>query len=115
MSNAQTRQQIADALTTVPPLRGHAARPAALNEGDAWPQWRGSEFIAGQSLMIGTWSVLIVLPQADDITADGWVDQWGHAVVRALAPVMIVDSLAPATIPGDAGEKYALLVTGRTE
>jgi hypothetical protein len=117
MSNATIRQAIATALSTVTgpfgPVRGHVARPAALNERDAWPQWRGGVPHAGA--VESTWAVLIVLPQADDVSADGFADQYGEALLDALRPVLFVDSIAPAMIEVESGQMYALLITGRAE
>lgn len=113
MSNAQTRQEIAAALSTVAGVTGHVVRPAALNVGDAWPQWRGGEPRA--FAMVNTWAILVVLPQSDDITADGFADSHGEDLLDALRPVLAVDSMAPATIAGDTGDLYALLIIGRSE
>jgi hypothetical protein len=118
MSNAQIRADIATALSTVTgpsgPIHGHVSRPAAMNERDAWPQWRGSEYAAGHSFT-STWVVLVVLPQTDDVTADSFADQYGAALLDALRPVLAVDTIAPAEIPTEAGQMYALLITGRAE
>lgn len=113
MSNATIRQEIAAALSTVSGVHGHASRPSALNEGDAWPQWRGGVPHAGA--VESTWAVLIVLPQTDDVSADSFADSHGAALLDALRPVLFVDSIAPAEIPTDAGQLYALLITGRAE
>lgn len=113
MSNAQTRQAIADALSTVDGIKGYPAKPSALNEGDAWPQWRGGVPHAGA--VENTWAVLVVLPQADDITADTYADAKGEALLEALRPVLFIDSLAPASLGPDTSPIYALLITGRSE
>lgn len=114
MTRAQTRQDIADALSEVAGISGHTSKPSALNEGDAWPQWRGSAAAGGRSFT-ETWAVLVVLPQSDDITADAYADSHAQALVDALRPVIYVDSIDPATIPGGEGQMYALLLTGRSE
>lgn len=114
MSNAQTRLDIAAALSSVAGVTGHTVRPSTLNEGDAWPQWRGSAHAGGHSYE-STWAVLIVLPQADDVTADSFADSHGAALLDALRPVLFVDSIAPATIDTEPGQLYALLITGRAE
>ncbi len=114
MSRAQTRQDIADALSEVAGISGHTSKPAALNEGDAWPQWLGSEK-AGGRVFTETWAILIVLPQTDDITADGFADAHADALADALRPVIYVDGFSPASITTDAGDMYALLITGRSE
>lgn len=113
MSNADTRQAIADALSTVSDINGYPARPNALNEGDGWPQWRGGVPRAGA--VENTWAVLVVLPSADDVTADSFADSHGEALLEALRPVLYVDSIAPAEITSEAGPILALLLTGRSE
>jgi hypothetical protein len=113
MSNADTRQAIAAALSRVTGIHGHPARPTALSEGDAWPQWRGSEKAGGHAFT-NTWAVLVVLP-ADDVSADAFVDAHGEQLVNALRPVLYVSALTPAEIPSEAGPMYALLITGRSE
>lgn len=115
MSNAQTRQDIADALSTVAGIHGHTARPSALNEGDGWPQWRGAEPRA--HAYRNNWAVLIVLPQSDDVSADAFADSHLGALLEALRPVIYVDAIVPATIPvpGVDGDMYALLITGTSE
>lgn len=113
MSNADTRQEFATALSTVAGIHGHASKPSTLNEGDAWPQWRGSTPHAGAAE--NRWAVLIVLPQSDDINADAFIDSHGQALMDALRPVMFIDSIDPATIGPDNSPMYALLITGRCE
>jgi hypothetical protein len=113
MSNADTRQALADALSTVGGINGYPARPSALNEGDAWPQWRGG--VPHAYAVENTWAVLIVLPTADDVTADSYADAHLDALLDALRPVMSVDSVAPAEIPSGGGTLYALMITGRSE
>lgn len=113
MSNAQTRQAIAEAISEVPGIHGYPARPSTLSEGDGWPQWRGG--VPHAYAVENTWAVLIVLPQADDVTADSFADSHGAQLLDALRLVMFVDSIAPAEIASEAGPMYALLITGRSE
>lgn len=113
MSNADTRQAIADALSTVSGIHGHPARPDALNEGDGWPQWRGG--VPRAHAVEGTWAVLIVLPSANDVTADAFADSHGEALLDALRPVLFVDSIAPAEVTTESGPLYALMISGRSE
>lgn len=113
MSNAQTRQAIAEALDDVAGIHGHPARPSALSEGDAWPQWRGG--VPHAHAVENTWAVLVVLPQTDDVTADSFADSHGEQLLDALRSVLFVDSIAPAEIPTEGGPMYALLFTGRSE
>lgn len=113
MSNAQTRIDIATALSAVAGINGHRVRPSALNEGDAWPQWRGA--VPNAHAMVNTWSILIVMPQADDVTADGFADIHLAVLLDVLREVIFVDSVEPATIATDAGDMYALMISGRSE
>lgn len=110
-----TRQDIAAALTGVAGLTGHSARPASVNALDAWPQWRGAVRAVNGYASEHTWAIIIVLPQGDDITADGFVDDHGQAIAEALRHDLSVDGFEPATIDTGAGQMYALLVTGRSE
>lgn len=113
MSNAQTRQDIAAALSTVAGIHGHPARPTTLGVGDAWPQWGGGVPHAGA--LENTWRMLIVLPQADDVTADAFADSHGEALLEALQPVIAVDQVLPAEIDTEGGKLYALMISGRSE
>ncbi|HET8716664.1 MAG TPA: hypothetical protein VFM50_02850 [Nocardioidaceae bacterium] len=112
MSNADTRQAIATALSTVSGVTGYPARPDALSEGDGWPQWRGAATHA--YAFENTWAVLVVLP-AGDVSADAFADSHGESLVDALRPIMFVDNIAPATLDTEAGQMYALLISGRSE
>lgn len=113
MSNADTRQAIADALSTVTGVTGYPANPGTPTVGDGWPQWRGGVPHAGA--LENTWNVLIVLPQDDETSADSFADSHGEALLEALRPHLFVDSIAPAEIPSGGGNLYALLITGRSE
>lgn len=115
MSNAQTRQDIADALSTVDGIIGHPAKPSALNDGDAWPQWGGNQVVSNGGLYENTWTVIVILPQADDITADDFVDSKGYEIAEALSPHLFVETMRPANAGSDASPRYALLLTGRSE
>ena len=114
MSNAQTRTDIAAALSSVAGINGHRVKPSSLNEGDAWPQWRGA--VPHAHAVENTWAVLIVTPQDSDITADGFADAVLAGLLDALRDVIYVDGIAPATIAaGEQGDLYALMITGRSE
>lgn len=114
MSNADTRDAIAAALSTVTGVIGYARRPAVMKPGDGWPQWGGNEH-AGGAAFIESWAVLIVLPAADEVSADEFADSHGTALLEALQPVMFVDGMKPATIPASGNDLYALMITGRSE
>lgn len=115
MDNAARRTEIAAALTLAG-LQGHASRPAVPAALDAWPQWGGMDRAGGYAF-VQQWRVLVVLPQADDVTADSFADQYAEAIVERLGAVMFVDGMDPATIPaeGSPGGLYALLISGHSE
>lgn len=114
MSNAQTRLDIAAALDTVDGVHGYAARPNVLGDGDAWPQWRGSEYAGGHA-QSNTWAVMIVLPQADDVAADAFVDTHGDVLADALREHLTMDGFTPVKLDTETGDVYALMITGRSE
>ena len=114
MSNAQTRQNIADALSTVAGIKGYTSTPSAPSVGDGWPQWRGADRAGGYAYT-NTWIVLIVLPNQDEVTADAYADEHLELLDDALRPVLFIDSIAPAEIPAEGGPLLALLITGHSE
>lgn len=114
MSNADVRQEIADAVSTISGLTGYARRPAAAREGDAWPQWRGAERADGQAVL-QTWVVLILLPQSNESLADEWADRYGPELMDALREALFVTRLDPATVRLENNDAYALMITGVRE
>lgn len=114
MSNAQTRDEIAAALSTVEGITGYARRPAASKAGDAWPLWRSGERADGYAYT-HTWVIVIVLPGTDEATADAFVDARLDDIDDALRAVLFVDGVAPARLESDGGDILALQITGRTE
>jgi hypothetical protein len=115
MSNATTRAAVAAAMSTVPGVKGYAHRPATPRPGDAWPQWSGGTRDDQSIGFLETWRVLVVTDQGAAGDADAFLDAKGDAVLAALAPVLFVDSYTPATLATEAGDLYALMITGRTE
>lgn len=116
MSNADVRQAIADAVSTVSGLTGYAQRPPSAREGDAWPQWRGGERAAGREFL-QTWAVMLLLPQSQEVLADEWADRYGPDLVDALqgADALFVTRIDPATVRLETGDAYALMITGVRE
>jgi hypothetical protein len=114
MSNAMTRINVAAALSTVGGVTGFPRRPAVMRAGDAWPQWRGSERAGGESFEV-TWQILIVLPAADETSADSFADSHLDALADALRSLLFIDTVGPASIPSEGGDLYALMITGRSE
>jgi hypothetical protein len=114
VSNSETRQAIADAVSTIVGLKGYARRPNAPKPGDAWPLWRGGERADGH-VMLNTWAVVLLLP-GDEERADSWVDQHGDDLFDALEThAMSVDRIVPATTPLAGTDAFALMITGRSE
>lgn len=113
MSNAETRQAIADALSDVDGIKGYPRRPRAPKAGDGWPLWRGSERADGMAFT-ETFAVIIALA-GDEAAADAFVDSHGEALEEALSPVLWIESLAPAVTAIGDGDMNALMITGRTE
>lgn len=114
MSNADQRGAIAAALSTVDGIRGFASRPRAPKPGNAWPQWGGGTRDSGHAFL-HTWRILVILDQGTDTLADTAADRWGQDICDALVPYVFVDAIAPATVPVDGTDLYALMLTGRSE
>lgn len=114
MSNADTRAEIAAAVSTLDGLTGFAERPANPKAGDAWPQWRGAER-AGGFAFLETWQVVIVMP-SEEVKADEWADLYGYELAQILQPVLHVTGIQPATLPvSGQNDTYALMITGVRE
>lgn len=110
-----TRAAFAAALATVDGIQGYANRPDSIADGDAWPQWRGSE-AKNAWVQLDTWVVFVALPNAD-ITADAYADLHVQAIIDALVEndVMYCDSVQPGVMASEAGDIKVLLINGRSE
>jgi hypothetical protein len=115
MSNATTRAAIAAAISTVPGLRGHTRQPSPCKAGDGWALWGGGVRDEDSMGFDETWRVMIVCDQGDSNAADLFLDSHGDDVLAALRPVLFVESYAPALLATEAGNLFALLITGRSE
>jgi hypothetical protein len=113
--NATTRAAIAAALDTVDGLRGYLRQPSTLRPGTAWPQWGGGTRDEESPGFLETWRVTVVCDQGTPDAADAFLDAHGDDLLDALAPVLFVDSYAPARLDTEAGPLYALVITGRSE
>jgi hypothetical protein len=114
MSRAQTRVDIATAMSAVPGITGYSRRPGTPRAGDAWPLWRGAERGQAGHTYIDTFVVMIALA-GSEAAADEFLDSTGVLVEDALSTLMYVDSMAPVAIATDAGDSYGLMITGRCE
>lgn len=114
-----TRQELADALSTVDDINGFAYRPTVVNPGDAWPLLTGYDRNGEQlpALTFYTvWRVMVALP-TDEQAADAFLDGHAVALVEALLPCGYVDSIEPALLAtaGSNVGPFAMLITMRGE
>jgi len=115
MINEQ-KAAIVAAVNGVDGVKAFITRPKILMPGTAYVRWRGWERSDG-SAYASTWSVIIVLPQADEETADAWIYDHADVLETALRPVMYVESFQPASLPVEANPRglFALQINGRSE
>lgn len=113
MSLVGTRQEIADALSTVDGVKGYRKRPKPSKPGDGWPLLSSLERADGLSFTV-TWRVLILLRQ-DEVAASEWIDAHHEDLVDALEQVGFVDRLEPVQLAADNSTQYALQITMRSE
>lgn len=94
-----SRQQIADALSTIPGVSGHPDQPPAPVPGQGWPQWQRTVYAAGAGCTAipdtQEWDVLLLLPALDPHSGDQLRDQ----VAAALSTVGTVTEARPDSIP----------------
>jgi hypothetical protein len=110
---ATTRHSIAEAISAVDGLTGHAERPTAPQAGDCWPLVnvisRGAPGIFQTE-----WRIAVVL--AGDVgTATDQFDSLIPAVCDALIAEVYVDSARPLTINTEAGQMYGVEILARSE
>jgi hypothetical protein len=96
------RQELANALSGVPDVRGFPFRPTSPDVGDAWPIMGPLDRAAGTAFLV-TWLVRVLVPQ-DEQDASTWFDEhWPHlfealevhgSVSRAVPVVLSQDQLA---------------------
>lgn len=92
-----TRQDIADALSSVEGVRGHPIPPNTSTAGDAWPVWASTTFLTFSGFEVG-WDVYVLLPNADLDATVAEADPWVEAVAFALAEVGVVTTVDPARV-----------------
>lgn len=110
---ATTRDAIAEALSTADGVTGYPVRPTVLKAGAAWPLLASVDRGPGQSYAI-SWRVLVVLGP-DELTAISQVDAFLPVLVDALLGVLFVEQATPVTLATNAGDLFALQITGRSE
>lgn len=92
-----SRQDIADVLTTVPGVRGHALPPNTGTAGDAWPVWASTTFLTFTDFEVA-WDVYLLLPNADLDATVAEADPNVERVAFALATLGVVNTVDPARI-----------------
>ncbi|GIG64260.1 hypothetical protein [Phytomonospora endophytica] len=97
----QTRQAIANALSSVDGITGYGHMPDTPAPFDGWPEWvqtvpRGG-CADGAAI---TWHALVVLPAADSTTAIDAADPLVASLLDALTEVGTVELIDPVQIAG---------------
>lgn len=110
------RQEIADALDTVPGVRGFRVRPSAASTGDGWPQWGGARRPdSARGMFTQVWRALIRVP-GDEVAADEWVDAHIDDLADALRSVGYMTECTPVNLTGtDNTPIRALMITMECE
>lgn len=90
-----TRADIAAALETVDGVRGNATPPKTPQPGDAWPIWETTALTTlGFGLAI-TWSVYVLLTNADLDQTMAEADPLVEAIASAIAPLGALGPIEP--------------------
>lgn len=113
MSWENDRAEIVTALNTVSGVKGYANRPTALKPGDAWPLLPSLDLQDGL-VWRPTWTVLVVLPQAEKAAAE-WLDSHFMAIVSALRVPGFAESAEPINYETSGGDLLVLAITLRSE
>jgi hypothetical protein len=112
MGWASDRQDIADLLSAVEGLTGHAYRPRVVAPGSAWPTLVRVDRRPGG--FQATWKILVAL-SGDEPTATTRADDLLPSMLPALEQAVYVDSVIPVALTTGAGDAYALEITVRSE
>lgn len=95
---AVTRQQMADALSSVAGVDGLPYRPAVVTPGLGWPEWQASSWLNGCATA-HRWYVYVALP-GDPRTSIEAGDALLEAVGNALSDLTLtVDQVEPWRVP----------------
>jgi hypothetical protein len=81
MSWVDKKQEIVDALNTVPAVKPHLKRPSAPRAGDAYPRIGNGDGSSGW--FIAEHEVWVFLP-TDESAADEWIDENVFDLIEAL-------------------------------
>lgn len=108
-----TRQELADAVSTVDGIRGYEFRPTVLTAGVAWAL-RG-ELERGEALdFMASWRIVVVLPPGEQ-RASEFFDAKYKPLAEALEDLGYVERIEPTLIATDAGDLDGMLITLRRE
>jgi hypothetical protein len=107
------RQSIAEALSAVEGVRGHAKRPTTLQTGDAWPLI--DDLTRGPGAVFQTRWRICVLLGGDESSAADRLETLVPEITQALHAVAYVDSARPIALPTEAGEIPACEIIARSE
>lgn len=91
-------------------------RPEPGGEGNAWAQPGSWDNPGGQpnGVFEATWLVFIIVPQ-DEQAAAVWWDEHAATVSGALLPLVFIDRVEPVVFETQAGDLFAVQITGRSE
>lgn len=113
MSWVNDRVDIADALSLVAGVTGHAWRPSVIASGSAWPVLQRAERRPGQTFE-AHWKVYVAL-SGDEVSATARVDDLLAGLLTALEPVAYVSDVAPVVLATGSGDLYGLEITAISE
>ncbi len=117
---SDSRQLIADALTTVTDVTGSTRRSRTMNTGDAWPLIDFME--RGPGLDFNTsWKIVVVLPK-DEHSAMDWFERLLAAktdsgedkyepITEALEQIGYVEGIEPGILDTEAGTRNIMILT----
>lgn len=108
-----SRQQIAEALSTIDGVQGFAKRPKVLNTGDAYPLLGSAERGPGLAFM-ATWRIIVILGK-DEASAIDKTETLLPELGAALDPVAFVVTVTPFAVPTSGGDLFALEITARSD
>jgi hypothetical protein len=109
------REALATVLEGVTGVNGHAFRPPAPRDGDAWPRLTGMAIEHGL-VMRPVWDVLVWLP-ADERAASTWIDDHLADLVAAInadGSPGYVDEGEPALVQVGRDDRPVLIITLKT-
>ncbi len=101
-----TREALAEAVSTVPGLTGFLFRPPVLVAGQAWPLFVSADRAAGDAFG-GAWRVVVCLG-GDELAASAKTDTVLPDLVQAVDPVAYVQQVIPGVLSTQAGEMHIL-------